>query len=82
MLLSLLDLPKRHPRLVAVLASVFANKGALQKTLEAEKEIGLIFDRRHDDGAQPNVFACKAIGQYLVAKHGGFCVGGTQLLSG
>jgi hypothetical protein len=60
--LYLLYFPKRHPRLIAVFASVLANKGAFQKALGAEEEVCFILDRGHDDGTQSNMLAGKAVG--------------------
>ena len=74
--------PKRHPFLVALLLCIFANERAFKESLEAEKEIGLIFDGRHDNSTQTYVLARKAIGQKLIAKHCSFGVGNSQLFHG
>ena len=68
--------------MVAVFAGVLANEGALKEALEAEKEIGLILDRGHDDGAKSDMLACKAIGQELIAEHCSFGVTHAQFLHG
>ena len=70
-----MNFPEPHPFLVSVFLRIFANEGAFQYTLEAEEEICLIFNRRHDDGAEPYVFAGKAVGEDLVTKHCGFGMG-------